>query len=577
MKRNVVDEWGFCNKSFYMNPTQRSRRSLRLRSRLAALLGGSFAFAAPLSAQLSWDGGDTSDGVFNGGGTGAWNTTDANWGNPALTANVAWTADSAALFGGSAGTVTVGEAISASGLSFGTNGYILARGTNGSLTLTDGAVIDTASGATATILSGLISGNAALSTTGGGTLVLEGQSGRSGSFAINAGTVIAVSNASFGANNTPNAVSLNNATLDIRRDSGAFNIGLGLTVTGNSTLVSSRVSAGSGQTNGSVGGLSIGNATLNFVAGANVANNTNFGWRVGDTFGTDTVSLTGDATFNIGVNGTGVGTMTFASNAAINDGGQARTITKQGGGDLVVLSTATSLVDGTVINVQGGTVAARAAGAFGSMAAVNLASSDARFEFGTTNGAGVANTIKSVTGFGTVVSANGGSSTGTNTLTISSAITPGGNGVGLLTFDTVNPAGASTVTFAEGMTLAFDLGAAGASDQIRFLNYSAGELLLNGNVINFTNTIGEAAAGQTYTLFEFYSDGIAATAVASGIASGLEIGAGLEAFIGSTLNYGTDSISLTVGSAIPEPGAFALLAGVAGLGFAATRRRRRNA
>lgn len=386
--------------------------------------------------------------------------------------------------------------------------------------------------------------------------------------------MIAASHSSFGSNSLPNAVSLNNATLDIRRDSGAFNIGVGLTVTGNSTLVSSRVSAGGGQTNGSVGGLSMGDATLNFVAGVNVVNNSNFGWRFGDTFGDDTVHLTGDVTFNVGTNGTGIGTLTLASNAPINDGGSARAITMEGGGALVALSTATSLVDGTVINVQGGTVAARAAGAFGSLAAVNLASAGARFEFGTINGAGVANTIQSLSGVGTVIAGNSGSSTGTNALTISAAITPGGGGIGQLTFDTANPAGAATVTFEEGMTLTFDLGGAGDSDRIRFLNYAAGELVLNDNVIHFTNLIGEAAAGETYTLFEFYSDGVAATSVASGIASGFSIGTGLEGFVGSTLNFNTDSVTLTVGSVIPEPGAYALLAGLFGLGFAAMRRRR---
>jgi fibronectin-binding autotransporter adhesin len=574
----LLDRREIGNKDFYMNPTQGSRMKLIRHLRSAALAGGSLALVSPLAAQLSWDGANTADATFNGGGAGVWNTTNLNWGNADLTANVAWSSGSAAVFGGTGGTVTVGEAVSASSLSFNSNGYALTVGaTNNVLTLTGGRVVSVAENITATITSNLLANaGGPIAKQGPGTLFLNGQS-NTGGWAISGGTVIATSFQSFGATNTNHAVSLSDATIDIRRDSGNTSHWMALTVSGNSTLLSSRATAGSGQANGSTGGLSIGNATLNLAAGTNVNSNTAYSWRFGDTTGTDTISLTGNAMFHVSNNGTGTGSLIFASNAPINDGGAARTITKDGTGTLRISSTAASLVAGTNVLVQQGRLWAEGAGALGAQAAVTVASG-ANFEFGVSNGAGVSNTVASLSGAGVVTSANNASSSGTNNLTISSSITPGGAGaLGTLSFNTVNPAGAATVSFGEGMTLAFDLGAAGASDQIRFLNYSAGELLLNpaGHVIHFTNLIGDAAAGQTYTLFTFFSDGIGATAVASGLGSGLTIGSGLEAFEGSVLNFGANSVTLTVGSTIiPEPGAFALLAGFAGLGFAATRRRR---
>jgi autotransporter-associated beta strand protein len=78
----------------------------------------------PAPAQLQW-------GANGAGGTGTWDATTQNWYNGS--ANVAWDGNTA-VFGGTAGTVTLNSALSATGLTFGVTGYTV-QGT-GSLTLT---------------------------------------------------------------------------------------------------------------------------------------------------------------------------------------------------------------------------------------------------------------------------------------------------------------------------------------------------------------------------------------------------------------------------------------------------------
>jgi autotransporter-associated beta strand protein len=128
---------------------------------------------------------------------------------------------------------------------------------------------------------------------------------------------------------------------------------------------------------------------------------------------------------------------------------------------------------------------------------------------------------------------------------------------------------AALLTMLSGASFTFNLGPANASDQIKFLNYLAGDLSLSANALNFSN----AQAG-TFKLFEFYSD--AGTSVtASGISSGLVLGTGLSGFT-TTLQYNTNDISLVV-SAVPEPSTFGLILGVVSLTFVVSRRRRANA
>jgi hypothetical protein len=142
--------------------------------------------------------------------------------------------------------------------------------------------------------------------------------------------------------------------------------------------------------------------------------------------------------------------------------------------------------------------------------------------------------------------------------------------VGTLTFDGGTRTG-TVVSMLSGSSVSFDLGAGNASDAIRFLNFTSGDLSVAGTVtLNFANT----QAG-TYELFQFYTDGAGSVTATSGvISSGFTLGSGLSGFT-SALNYNAGSISLTV-SAIPEPSSYAALLGAGILGYAVCRRRSRK-
>ncbi|EIQ01318.1 hypothetical protein OpiT1DRAFT_05894 [Opitutaceae bacterium TAV1] len=164
---------------------------------------------------------------------------------------------------------------------------------------------------------------------------------------------------------------------------------------------------------------------------------------------------------------------------------------------------------------------------------------------------------------------------GTDGIVIESGgiLAPGNDTIGTLRINGAGTTGA-LLTLESGATLVFKLGASGASDGISLLAYSTGDLSLSGNVVNFTDA-GGLSAGQTYTLFSFWSDVAGTSITASGITDGLVIGTGLEAFTGSYIQYGIHSIELVVGAAIPEPSAW-ILSAVAGLAVAAARRARHS-
>ena len=101
-------------------------------------------------------------------------------------AGAAWTAGKTAIFGGTAGTVTIGSAITAGGLTFSTTGYTLASGPGGSLAT---ASISVDSGLSATV-SATLTGTAGLGKGGAGTLILSGTANDySGSTSVAEGTL----------------------------------------------------------------------------------------------------------------------------------------------------------------------------------------------------------------------------------------------------------------------------------------------------------------------------------------------------------------------------------------------------
>ena len=131
---------------------------------LFSLLPISFTVSA---LDRHWDGTDTTADAD--GGNGSWDTSALNWDDAATAgAPFAWSnapAD-AAFFGGVAGTVSLGAAIEAAGLTFTTTGYTISGNT---LSLSGTPLLSAASGITATLTSSLASA-VNVGVSGGGTI-----------------------------------------------------------------------------------------------------------------------------------------------------------------------------------------------------------------------------------------------------------------------------------------------------------------------------------------------------------------------------------------------------------------------
>ena len=119
-----------------------------------------------------WDGSDGDGDNTIDGGSGSWNLADTNWTDANGEFNAAWNSNFAA-FGGAAGTVTVDDAITFTGLQFLTDGYEIASG-SGALTITEAATaVRVDPGVTATI-SAPIGGTGGIQKLDTGTLILAG-------------------------------------------------------------------------------------------------------------------------------------------------------------------------------------------------------------------------------------------------------------------------------------------------------------------------------------------------------------------------------------------------------------------
>ncbi len=246
-----------------------------------------------------WDGSNTTANGIVDGGTGTWNNSTPNWTNVNATFNQAYLSG-LAIFSGTAGTVTLGENVSASVLQFTTTGYVI----TGAPTLTmlqqpgppaAAPVIRTDAAVTATIAS-TIAGTAGLEKTGVGTLVLSGTNTYTGGTTITAGTL------QIGAGGTTGSIGTNaivdNGTLTFNRSDSLF---IGGAISGSGAVVQ----AGTGTTaltgtNTYTGGTTINAGTLQLGNGAG-------GSIVGDVVdnGTFAFARSGTQTFAGVISGSG--------------------------------------------------------------------------------------------------------------------------------------------------------------------------------------------------------------------------------------------------------------------------------
>ncbi|MBZ9709428.1 autotransporter-associated beta strand repeat-containing protein [Mesorhizobium sp. ESP7-2] len=186
-----------------------------------------------------WDGdaGPKFDGTVNGGnGTWQGSSGNDNWTEQTGVVNAAYSDGAFAIFAGTAGTVTVDNSldqVTAAGMQFATNGYIIQGGDIGLVgpqsTIRVGDGTSAGAGYTATIASAL-SGDTQIVKTDAGTLVLTGTNSYTGT-AINGGTLRVAADANLG--DAAGGLSFNGGTLDT---TASFASGRAVDVLGQGTL-----------------------------------------------------------------------------------------------------------------------------------------------------------------------------------------------------------------------------------------------------------------------------------------------------------------------------------------------------
>jgi fibronectin-binding autotransporter adhesin len=196
---------------------------------------GTSLVAAPLAhaAKLYWDGGSidiggSGDGASTGT-SGTWDTTILNW-DFGVVPHVAWnnTNLDTAVFGGAAGSVSLGANITVGGMQFDTSGYTLSNGSN---TLSFGTgtnrVVLNGSSLTSTI-TGAVGGPGNFALASGtantpatmNTLVMDGTStgGWTGTTTIGRGTILSLSGDNQALNNT-SGITLNGGQITLTNTS----------------------------------------------------------------------------------------------------------------------------------------------------------------------------------------------------------------------------------------------------------------------------------------------------------------------------------------------------------------------
>ena len=295
------------------------------------------------AATVFWDLNGDAAGAGGVTATGTWNTADTRWnaladGSGAVSA---WTAGDIAAF--SAGTdatgaftVTVDGTQDIGGLLF-EEGVVTLSG--GTLAFAADADLSVASGVEAVVSSSL-SGNARLTKTGAGTLVLNGDSTAfTGALVLNEGTLRAVG---------PSTKALGNGTLELTggvlhlRNDANLSFGRNTTLGGNVSIIADRITAAATDTTFTFGTLNVTSASeLTQTRGSNITS-TVYGRS---TFGATT--LAADLTINLG------SVYTIMTLAAISESSPGQKLTLNGASNstsILILNGASSLTGGFVVN-----------------------------------------------------------------------------------------------------------------------------------------------------------------------------------------------------------------------------------
>jgi fibronectin-binding autotransporter adhesin len=387
----------------------------------AALVLAAVGLTTPtaLAGPVTWDTVSGDAGVT--GGAGAWDTTLTNWTTDSGATNIAWVNanNDTAVFGGSAGTVTLGTAITVGGLTFNDNAGYLITGN----TLTFGLAGNITANVDATIASAL-AGNVLITKVGAGKLTLKTASTRTGATQIDAGALRIENATAMGAQGaTVNAgtLEIGNVTLDkaltlnngawiagtgtAARSNGVATVAAGTAVTFSATDAADVLTLANGD-NDLVGGdattvLNVGGAGMVLISGDSSPTHSITGtWTIGSGSklrierGTDTIL--GNTANGIVING---GTFSLTQYSDFNpNSGRVITIGTGGGaievgsGRIITLDDAGQLAGSTMLTKTGaGTLIVGAANtAFTGDATVSAGTLDIRNAEAIGTGAGKA-------------------------------------------------------------------------------------------------------------------------------------------------------------------------------------------
>ena len=418
---------------------------------------------------LYWDGNDTTANADGGAGT--WNTNSSlNWDDAATAgASVVWPAlggtDDDAVFGGTAGTVTIAGGVTVNDITFNTTGYLIQSST---LTLNGTTpTITTGAGISATISSD-IAGTVGLTESGAGTLILSGGS----------------------ANTYTGNVAVNGGTLQIGKSTA-----LGVV---NSAVT--KVTVASGAT---VDFNGIADATYGYtISGTGVGGNgalVNNGSAIGTTSAqASNIRLAANAT----IGGTGNWALLTSAFGATNLDLAGFTLTKSGSNTISLASTTTTA---GAIRVSGGTLALGVSGGTG----VNGAASSLLLD----NTSGVSISLGQSASIGSLA---GGGTTGGNVALGANTLTVGALGTNTSYAGVISGSGALTKTGNGTLNLT---GAFVSGQSIRFGTTSGGltaaQLLLitvNGGgffALDANGYLVTAGAPSLTTLYSDNFDGLA--------------------------------------------------------------------
>ena len=235
------------------------------------------------------------------GGTGTWaNNSGARWYNPNTGNDVVWNNANGdtAVFGGTAGTVTVSGQVSAAGMTFNTTSYVIQSGT---LSLPAGGTQINVEAASASI-SSAIGGTGGMTKLGSGTLTVSGNNTYSGSTAINAGILTASGTSALSSSSTVVLANTAGVTLNLSTNATAGSLAGGGANGGSVTLGSHTLTVGADNTSTTFSGSISGTGGLTKTgSGTLTLNGTN--------------SYTGTTTIN-------AGTLAVSGGTAIADTGQ---------------------------------------------------------------------------------------------------------------------------------------------------------------------------------------------------------------------------------------------------------------